>query len=181
MTETGFRSFMTSERQKLTSYVRGLIDESADMDAEDIVHDVLVKLLEKADPTVPMEYLAAYVYRSLRNRVIDRIRTRKPSVSLDGEPEDRGTRLIDLIVDDEPDPLQALRTREDSKELFAALEELGEMERRVIIAHEFEGTAYKDLSKEWNVPVNTLMSHKSRGLKKLKTLLSKSQGGTYVF
>ena len=84
MTDPNLRSFIKSERQRLVYYVRSLLTETADMDAEDVVHDVLAKILERADPTTPLENLAAYVYRSLKNRVIDYIRTKKPTLSLDG-------------------------------------------------------------------------------------------------
>ncbi len=178
MKEPSFRSFIADERQKLTHYVRSLLNESAEMDAEDVVHDVLVKLLEKADPTAPMEYLAAYVYRSLKNRVIDHVRTRKSLASLDDEPEQGGGKLIDLLADNDPDALEILQTREDKEKLFAALEDLGELEKQVIIAHAFEGVPFAELSNMWNVPINTLLSHKSRGMKKLVQILSVSQGGT---
>lgn len=172
MKEPNFRSFMTSERQKLTNYVRSLLKETAEMDAEDVVHDVLVKLLEKSDPAVPMEYLAAYVYRSLKNRVIDHVRTRKPVVSLDSEPEEGGGKFIDLVTDDSPDALQILQTREGRQQFFEALQDLGEWERRVIIAHDFEGVPFAALANQWDMPINTLLSHKSRGMKKLKQRLS---------
>ena len=42
------------------------------------------------------------------------------------------------------------------------------MEKEVIIAHELEGVPFKELSATWNVPLNTLLSHKSRAMKKLK-------------
>jgi DNA-directed RNA polymerase specialized sigma24 family protein len=38
----------------------------------------------------------------------------------------------------------------------------------VVIAHEFEGVPFKELSEIWNVPQNTLLSHKSRAMKKLR-------------
>lgn len=160
------RSFIADERQELIRYVRSLLRETAEMDAEDVVHDVLVSILERADRPAP-DYLAAYIYRSLKNRVIDRIRTRKPALSLDSE-SDVGGKLIDLLHDRNPNALEILQTQEGKEELFEALEGLSEMEREVVIAHEFEGVPFKELSEIWNVPQNTLLSHKSRAMKKLR-------------
>ena len=160
------RSFIADERQELIRYVRSLLRETAEMDAEDVVHDVLVSILERADRPAP-DYLAAYIYRSLKNRVIDQIRTRKPALSLDSE-SDAGGKLIDLLQDRNPNALEILQTQEGKEELFEALEGLSEMEREVVIAHEFEGVPFKELSEIWNVPQNTLISNKSRAMKKLR-------------
>ena len=160
------RSFIADERQGLIRYVRSLLRDTAEMDAEDVVHDVLVSILERADRPAP-DYLAAYIYRSLKNRVIDQIRTRKAALSLDSE-SDGGGKLIDLLQDRNPNALEILQTQEGKEELFEALEGLSEMEREVVIAHEFEGVPFKELSEIWNVPQNTLISHKSRAMKKLR-------------
>ncbi len=161
------RSFVESERQRFIYYVRSLLKGTAEMDAEDVVHDVLIKILERADLPAP-DFLAAYIYRSLRNRVIDYVRTRKPALSLDAESDEGGGKLIDLLQDLKPNVLEVLQTQEGKEKLFEALEALSEMERTVIIAHELEGIPFKELSHMWNVPLNTLLSHKSRAMKKLK-------------
>ena len=95
------------------------------------------------------------------------MRTRKPVLSLDSE-SDGGAKLIDLLQDRNADALEILQTQEGKEELFEALEGLSEMEREVVIAHEFEGVPFKELSEIWNVPQNTLLSHKSRAMKKLR-------------
>ncbi len=167
MKDRDVRSFVQSERHRFISYVRSLLRETAEMDAEDVVHDVLLKILERADLPGP-ENVTAYIYRSLRNRVIDYTRTRKPALSLDAESDEGGGKLIDLLRDLKPDALEILQTQEGKAELFEALELLGEMEKEVIIAHELEGVPFKELSHLWNVPINTLLSHKSRAMKKLR-------------
>ncbi|MCZ6852622.1 MAG: RNA polymerase sigma factor [Gammaproteobacteria bacterium] len=175
MKDRDVRSFVASERQRFINYVRSLVRETAEMDAEDIVHDVLVNVLERADLPAS-DYLTAYVFRSLKNRVIDHVRTRKPTVSIEAESDGRREKLIDLLQDLKPDVLTVLQTQEGKEELFRALEELSDMERDVIIAHELEGVPFKELARIRNVPLNTLLSHKSRAMKKLKKHFSKSPG-----
>ena len=172
MKDPDFRTFIGNERKKLTHYVRSLMRETADMDAEDVVQDVLTKIFENVDLAVPFENMAAYVYRSLRNRVIDYVRTRKPNLSLEAASDENtgeeGYGLIDLLHDSNPNALELLQKQEGQRELFDALETLSKMEKDVIIGHELEGTPFKELSQIWNVPQNTLLSHKSRAMKKLK-------------
>lgn len=167
MKDADFRTFIGRERHKLINYVRSLLTETADLDAEDVVHDVLVKVLEKTDSIAPLENLAAYVYRSLRNRVIDLVRTRRIALSLDSQAGEGG-RLIDLLHDMSPSAPEILQTRQGRRALFEALETLSDMERQVVIAHEFEGIPFRTLSERWGMPQNTLLSHKSRAMKKLK-------------
>ena len=75
--------FFKGERKALLNYARRKIDDMADRDAEDIVQDVFVSLFEKADVTLPIENLAAYVYQSLRNRLVDIFRKKKDTLSLE--------------------------------------------------------------------------------------------------
>jgi RNA polymerase sigma-70 factor (ECF subfamily) len=179
MKDSDFRSFFEDERHRLINYVRSMLSGRADMDAEDLVHDVLVRLLEKADSTTPVENVAAYVYRSLRNRVIDRARTSRPTVSLDntiaGEDGDEGgERFVDLLHDVSPNALEMLQTEQGKQALFEALDTLSDIEREVVIAHEFEGIPFKVLAETMSLPQNTLLSHKARALKKLSKHFSQS-------
>jgi len=173
MKDRDVRAFIRNERHKLVSYVASLLSGPVRMDAEDLVHDVLISILERSDRLAP-EYLAAYVYRALRNRVIDHARVRKPTVSLD-EPEGEGS-VLELLRSVDPNPMELLQTSQGREQLFTALATLSDVERDVVIAHEFEGIPFKELSIRLDVPQNTLLSHKSRAIKKLKRYFSKVEG-----
>lgn len=166
MSKGQIRSFFSKERNRLINYVRGLLRDGS-LDAEDIVHDVLLKLLERSDAPAP-EYLTAYTYRSLKNRVTDLARTRKPGVSIDDESES----LLDILKDKGPTAAEQIMSEEGRTELFRALEALTDIERQVVIANELEGKTFKSLSEAWGIPLNTLLSHKSRAMKKLRNHLT---------
>jgi len=165
--------FIRNERQKLVSYVASLLTGPVRVDAEDLVHDVLISILERSDRLAP-EYLAAYVYRALKNRVIDQARTRKPTVSLDITGD--GGSLLDTLKSIEPNPLERLQTAQGREQLFIALEQLSDMEKDVVIAHEFEGIPFRELAIRMDTPQNTLLSHKARAIRKLKQYFSQAQG-----
>jgi RNA polymerase sigma factor (sigma-70 family) len=176
MKQMDLLAFIKKERLKLIRYVRSLIRETATMEAEDIVHDVLLKILEKADLLGPTDNIMAYVYRSLKNRVIDLIRTGKPTLSLNSNADSRqngiDSSLIDLLHDLSPNGLEILLNQQGEKELFSALQQLSEIERTVLIAHELEDISFKELCEKLDIPVNTLLSHKSRAMRKLKQYFS---------
>jgi RNA polymerase sigma factor (sigma-70 family) len=175
MKDADFRAFIKGERQRLIHYVRSLLKETAAMDAEDVVHDVLVKILERPGSTEPLGNATAYVYRAVKNRVIDFVRTRKPTLTLDSDPDGEGQGLIDQLRDLNPSAFELLQTQQGEQALFEALSALSDIERRVIIAHEFEGIPFRELSIALNIPQNTLLSHKSRAMTKLKVHFSHSQ------
>ncbi|MBN1596275.1 sigma-70 family RNA polymerase sigma factor [candidate division FCPU426 bacterium] len=169
MNTSEIAAIFQQERLKLVRYIRSRLTETAEMDAEDVVQEVLANILAKADITLPLENLIAYIYRSVKNHVIDYYRTRKETISLFAgkEMEESGS-LIELLHDTQPDAFQVLQSQEGQEALFAALAGLGEMEQRVIIAHDLEGFTFKELAKAWGVSQNTLLSHKARAMKKLE-------------
>ena len=166
MSKGQIRTFLSRERSRLISYARSLLWD-ASVDAEDVVHDVLIKLLERPDSPAP-EFLAAYTYRSLKNRVTDIARTRKETVPI----EEDNDSLIEILQDKSPTAFDELKSGEGQKALFEALETLTENERQVVIANELEGQTFKELSIAWDMPINTLLSHKSRAMKKLRNQLT---------
>lgn len=153
--------FMRRERNALLGYVRRRIDDAGDQDAEDIVQDVIVNLFERADPTLPIQNLAAYIYRALRNAIVDRLRKRRETAS-----------LPDAALASGEDPHRQLEKGEMMDLVFKAMDELSAAEKAVIVATEFEGRPFKDLAEEWNVPLGTLLARKSRALDKIRKRLT---------
>jgi RNA polymerase sigma factor (sigma-70 family) len=169
------RDFFRLERRALTGYVRARIADAAERDSEDIVQDVALHLFEKADITVPVEYLSSYIYTALRNRVIDYLRKRRRTVSMDSPvgSEDAGDtlRLEDLLHDARYDTADEIERREIRGQVREALGELSEREQALITATEFEGRTFAELSGEWEEPIGTLLARKSRAMKKIRAIL----------
>ncbi|MFT4798847.1 MAG: RNA polymerase sigma factor (sigma-70 family), partial [Candidatus Azotimanducaceae bacterium] len=157
-------------------YVRSLISETASLEAEDIVQDVLLKMVEKGNNLPPLDGLGAYTYRSLRNRVIDKQRGKRNTTSLDQELAEQAATLLDVLPAKGPEPEWFMQTEEGRTLLFEALESLNSIEREVVICNELEGIPFIELSRRLEVAQNTLLSHKARGMKKLKIYFSELDG-----
>lgn len=164
--------FFHREYKKLVGYVQRQVDQAADRDAEDFVQDVMVNMFDKADLTIPVENLSAYIYRSLRNRVIDYFRKRKKIVSLDAKlTGGQDLSLADLLQDVRSHTASKQEQEELYSRLYAAIDSLEKKERAVIIATDFEGDSFRRLSEAWGVPIGTLLSRKSRALRKIRKKL----------
>lgn len=155
--------FLRREREALIGYVRRRIDDTAEQDAEDIVQDVILGLFDRADPAIPVQNLAAYIYQALRNRIVDVFRKRRDTSDLSDS---------DVAAPAADDPLRTTETKEMMDGVFRAMEDLTPGDRDIIVATEFEGRAFKDLADEWGVPLGTLLARKSRALEKIRHQLT---------
>jgi RNA polymerase sigma factor (sigma-70 family) len=175
--ETGkITGFFKDERPKLLNYIRGRIADEAGRDAEDIIQDVMVRLIDGADINAPIENLAAYIYTSIRNRIVDIMRGRKPQQSLQ-ELEEHGSLELADVLEESRRPDKTLENEEYREEILDALWQLDEDERGIIIATEFEEMTFREIAEEYEVPIGTLLSRKARALQKIKKILTKGGVG----
>jgi RNA polymerase sigma factor (sigma-70 family) len=173
--------FFSTERQRLVGYVRSLIDDAADRDSEDILQDVIMGILDKPDITAPIQNIAAYAYQALRNRVVDYLRRRKKNDSIDaGAGEEGGRALSEILADLRYDAAQESERKEINRDLYEAINSLDDYDRDIFVATEFEGLTFSELSEMWDVPIGTLLSRKSRAVKKLQKELIKIDSDHYT-
>ena len=165
-------AFFRDEYVRMVAFVRSRIEDAADRDGEDIVQDVMESVFSLADFTVPLDDLASYVYRSLKNRVIDAMRRRKRQVSLDMPVGEDDATLADFLADARYDAVRESDKREMRDRLFAAIDSLGADQRAIILLTEFEGRTFAEVSAETGVPIGTLLARKSRAMKRIRELLS---------
>jgi RNA polymerase sigma factor (sigma-70 family) len=156
--------FLAAEWRRLVRSVRSWLADTADRDAEDVVQDVAVRLLESIELAEPIRDLSAYVYRALRNRVVDLYRQRRPASF--GQP------LPEQLPDARAVPGAGDELRPG---LFAAIDRLPEAQRAVFLATELEGSSFRELSEKWGVPIGTLLARKHRAVKALRAALAHLQ------
>ena len=123
----------------------------------------------------PIEQAGAWLFRVVRNRIIDRFRKKRPV------PFSEGVRAAkddlaqvgweELLPSPDAGP-EALYARSILlEELDAALDELPEEQREVFVAHEMEGRSFKEISAASGVNINTLLSRKRQAVLQLRRRL----------
>jgi len=127
------------------------------------VQDVILHIFDRADIGAPIENLSAYIYQSLRNRVVDLLRKKKDILS-----------LSEAILASSMDTADEYEKRELQEKIYQAMDYLNDEERAVVIATEFDGGSFRELSDAWGVPIGTLLARKSRALKKIRQKLTES-------
>lgn len=162
-------AFFTSDGEKLVRFVKSRVRQIGQMDAEDIVADVMLSVVCRLDTAGPVENIAAYVYRSIRNKIADYERNRARVVHLEDLADENGELpLLSMLSTSDLHPMER---QEDLLRLTDAIDRLEPRQRAVLIATELRGKSFRELSKEWDEPIGTLLSRKSRAVKTLKRIL----------
>src|SRR5271166_265689 len=149
------------EQLRLRNFIRQHVPDPGD--AEDVLQDVLYRLVEANRLLMPIEHVTGWLFRVARNRITDLFRKKQPENFSDisvAEEDDEGLPFEDLLPSPDEGP-EALYARSVLLEqLKVALSELPKEQREVFIAHELEGRSFKELAKDTGVSVNTLLSRK---------------------
>lgn len=165
--EKRMSEIIASQRERLRNFIRRRVADSGD--AEDILQDVLFEFVVACRLPDSIEQAGAWLFRVARNRIIDRFRKKKelPFSSIDDESE----YWLDLRlpVEDGPEAIFARTLLLEA--IDAALGELPEAQRNVLIAHEIEGLSFKTMAQEYGVGVNTLLARKRSAVLHLRTRL----------
>lgn len=161
-----------AEYRSLLKYAEQLVSDIVHWDAEDVVQDVIARLLSLPVDRIPIERISSYLRTSVRNRSIDLYRSRRDIDSLEARVGDDGASLADLVADAGRGVESTAAHRELCEALYEAIGKLPETERNVLIATEFMGKRFADLAEEWRVPIGTLLSRKSRAISRIRRMLA---------
>ncbi|HKY91480.1 MAG TPA: RNA polymerase sigma factor [Nevskiaceae bacterium] len=139
--------------------------------AEDLVQDVLVKLYRIRDQVLRIEHLRPWLARILYREYIDRWRhERLVPVNFSDLPEESGDRAVEAVADP-ADPAEHAQRMQDRDRLLAALAQLSDDHRAVVVFHDIEGYTLEELSIVLSLPLGTLKSRVHRARARLHELL----------
>jgi RNA polymerase sigma factor (sigma-70 family) len=159
------------ERERFVGFVRSKLVGTDETDAEDVVSEVTFNLLRRSDIISEVENLTAYIYRSLTNRIADHRRRQVPTIRIDDRGDDPERPAMEL-PDNKLSPAHAIEQDELRERLRMAISQLSPTERAVWLATEIDGRSFRELAEDWNVPIGTLLSRKSRANAELRRMLS---------
>jgi RNA polymerase sigma factor (sigma-70 family) len=159
------------ERSRLMNFIRRRVRDQ--MDAEDILQEVLYAFVEAFRLPTSVEHASAWLYQVARNRIIDRFRKRREELLGDADEnyDAQDTRLDLALPPVGAGPEAEYARAALMQALHNALDELPEAQRAVFIAHEIEGTSFRDLSIRGNISINTLLARKRYAVLYLRSRL----------
>jgi len=134
-------------------------------DAEDVTQEVLIRLWKHRDSIDPSS-TSTWVMRVARNLVIDVSRRRQARTAVFAEGADVQEMAAHVGSD------QAADTAADRSELRARLEaalsELDEPYRSIVVMREIQGLAYEEIAQALNMPLGTIKGYLHRARRRLR-------------
>lgn len=163
-------SFFKEEYIALKNYVGYRLQASAEKDPEDIVQDVAYNLFAGADGYGPISNVAGFVYRSIKNKIIDTMRKGKYDAGELNESEENELHWIEFteLMYGNDQPIYSVSMVNALKE---AMLKLNPADYDIIMAIDFENYTFREISEETGTPEGTLMSRRHRALSKLNKAL----------
>src|SRR5688572_21484380 len=156
--EKAYRALFDKYFYKLYNYTLKLIPDKSV--SEEIVMDVMLAVWQKKDMLNSSLSLSAYLYRSVKNRLIDHLRKQHvPTVSLDQTAV-------------EPPSSFVTDSRLLHKELEGlyrtSLNRLPPQKKRIFTMSREEGNSYKEIADRLKLSKNTVENHMVAALRLLK-------------
>lgn len=135
-------------------------------EAEDVVHDAFIAVVERADQFRPERgSLVAWLVTMVRNLALDRARRRvRRAQILDDE-------LRHEPAERAPDPEQISWLARDREAVHRALRKLSASQRETLEIAFFEGLSYPEIAARENVALGTVKSRAARALGALRAAL----------
>ena len=142
--------------------------------AEDVCHDVFVKLFEgHADCREPGAF-ATWLFRVARNHALDQLRRKevhKRVVNAIGQRETQKHHLDRPRREVVPDPLEEIERAELKKTFDDAIASLPERYRSVFVLREIEDMSYREIALVCSVPEKTVSTRLFRARRELRDQL----------
>ena len=131
--------------------------------AEDVSQDALVYAIERIDECRDGSKFAAWLRQIVRSHARNHLRRERVRKS---EP------LVESMTGSATDSPAAAAERGDLKErMLAALDELSEERREVVLLHDLEGWTHVDIAERMALPAGTVRSHLHFARRALRELL----------
>ena len=145
-------------------------------EAEDLFQELLVKAFSMLDDVVKVDDPGSWLSRVMYNLFIDQHRRfSRQRMHLVDEGHLPGEGIVDLAG--KSDPVADSERIEKLKQLDAALQQLSEDHRIVVLLHDTEGYKLGEIEQITGVPVGTIKSRLHRARARLRQILS--EDGTF--
>ncbi|SNY95233.1 RNA polymerase sigma factor [Flagellimonas pacifica] len=160
-------TFFNDEYHSLKTYVQSKVDDSTERDAEDIIQDVALRIFSRSDDSSPITNVAGFVYNSVKNKIIDVMRTKKEKVHESEGIDTKWAEFAELFYGSADNSY----SEDLMNALKKAIQQLKPLYRDIIIAVDFEGYTYREIAAQTRISQGTLMSRRHRALSLLSNYL----------
>jgi RNA polymerase sigma-70 factor (ECF subfamily) len=171
--QTAFATLVTRYHAPLLGYLYRLVDGDRAL-AEDLVQETLLRVLRQG--RCPAEFrFKPWLYTIAINLARDHFKSagvRRRERSDDAEEDALGR-----VADSAPGPEASALAAEQGREVRAALAQLGEEYRIVVVLRFYQGFTLQEIAQTLQIPLGTVKSRLSVGIHRLRDVLAPIQEG----
>jgi RNA polymerase sigma-70 factor, ECF subfamily len=154
--QMNFEAIYEQFREPLKAFIAKRISNQAN--AEDMVHDVFIKIHDHIETLEEPDKLTAWIYQIARNSIIDSYRKNQQLVNSGELPEIEQHESIDG-----PEDL--------SRMVQSMVEKLPSQDKEALLLSDFEGMKQAEIAQRLGISLSGAKSRVQRARKKLKELL----------
>ncbi|MDD4870514.1 MAG: sigma-70 family RNA polymerase sigma factor [Kiritimatiellae bacterium] len=140
-------------------------------EADEIFQEVWLRVIRKHVKYKHGNF-CGWLVRIAHNVIIDRIRRRKPELSLDEEHEE-GLSLGQMMQSNEPEPATRMALQDLSVRINEAVNVLPAEQKEVFLMRVQAELSFSEIARIQKVSINTALARMQYALGKMRTILSK--------
>jgi RNA polymerase sigma-70 factor (ECF subfamily) len=172
--EEAFAWLIARYQQPLYSLIYRILPNPSD--AADITQEVFVKVFRGIGHFHGEASLRTWIYRIALHEALNQrrwwTRHERKQVAIDATGEDEQGYPAENIADTHDSPFEAVAHSEIAAQVEAALREVPEPFRTVVVLRDIEGFGYEEIAEILNANLGTVKSRLMRGRAHLKSLLA---------
>ena len=167
-----FEALLRRYERELYGYLRRYLGDGCL--AEDVFQNTFLQLFLKSGQYQPGHPVRPWLYTIATHQAIDALRRngRHQAVSLDEQRESEGEgdcqRLMEMLENREPGPLDHATRQEQREQVRAAVDQLPEFLRQVLVLAYYQGLKYREIADIVGIPVGTVKSRLHAALVRLQ-------------
>jgi RNA polymerase sigma-70 factor (ECF subfamily) len=172
--EEAFAWLISRYQQPLYSLIYRILPNPGD--AADITQDVFIKIFRGISRFHGEASLRTWIYRIALHEALNQrrwwSRHRRQELTLTNEEGDQPSSVVEHLVDTHESPFDAAASAEIASHVEAALREVPEPFRTVVVLRDIEGFGYEEIAEILNANLGTVKSRLMRGRAHLKSRLA---------
>jgi len=165
--EIAFRQLFDTYRNKLYSYILKITDSKEA--AEDVLHDIFLKLWTNREKLPEIEHLNPYIHRMAHNHAHNGLRKMAKETLMMAELE-KGSYY------ESSDPDDQLVRKEVRQFIHDAINKLTPQQKEVFRMSREDGLKHEEIAQRLNISILTVKKHMSDALNYLRKEISDSYG-----
>lgn len=141
-------------------------------DAEDLVQDLALKVYSRLDELAALNNPRTWLSKVLYRQYLDKVRSQRRShIRLVSDLSEGEALSAERVASPTPEPSVYISQQDVVARLEAALGELGEDHRVLVLMHDVEGFDLNEIKEVVDLPIGTIKSRLHRARAKLRQIL----------